>query len=88
MFTTASIPLVCTYDSEADAAYIYLQHPITAGQAEHTLPNDSPHGMANIDLDKNGRVLGLEIVGAASQLPPALLAAILEHGKIEPEDPH
>ena len=27
MFTTARIPLTCTYDSDADAAYIYFEYP-------------------------------------------------------------
>jgi hypothetical protein len=38
MFIEARIPLVCSYDSDADAAYIYLDHPVPAGAAERYLP--------------------------------------------------
>ncbi|WP_327007626.1 DUF2283 domain-containing protein [Dactylosporangium sp. NBC_01737] len=77
MYIEARIPLVCTYDSDADAAYIYLQHPIPAGAAEQVMPFDLELGMFNLDLNANGHVLGLEIVGARKHLPPALLQAIL-----------
>jgi hypothetical protein len=30
MYKKVRIPLVCTYDSEANAAYIYLDHPAMA----------------------------------------------------------
>ena len=79
MFTEVKIPLVCTYDSEANAAYIYLQHPIAAGAAEQVVPFDPRHGMFNLDLDADGHILGLEIIGAREHLPPALLQAILAH---------
>jgi uncharacterized protein YuzE len=73
----ARVPLVCTYDSDADAAYIYFDHPIPAGAAKQVVPFDSEHGMLNVDLNAAGHVLGLEIVGARKHLPPALLRAIL-----------
>ncbi|MEV8514745.1 DUF2283 domain-containing protein [Dactylosporangium sp. NPDC051484] len=79
MFTEVKIPLVCTYDSEANAAYIYLQHPVAAGTCEQVVPFDPEHGMFNLDLNAGGRILGLEIVGAREHLPPALLQAILNH---------
>lgn len=78
MYRKARIELVCSYDSQADAAYIYLTHPIAAGAATRTVPFDPTIGMFNLDLDTDGHVLGLEILGG-QHLPPALLAAIINH---------
>lgn len=80
MYAEVTVPLVCTYDSEANAAYVYLQHPIAAGEAAaQVVPFDPEHGMFNLDLNADGHILGLEIVGAREHLPPALLRAILDH---------
>lgn len=79
MYIKASIPLTCTYDSVADAAYIYLEHPTPPGAVERMLSFDAAHGMFNLDLNAAGHVLGLEIIGARAHLPPALLEAILKH---------
>jgi uncharacterized protein YuzE len=79
MHIQARIPLVCTYDSDADAAYIYFDHPIPADAAEQVVPFEPEHGMFNLDLNADGHVLGVEIVGARKHLPPALLRAILAH---------
>lgn len=77
MFTTATIPFTCTYDSVANAAYIYFKHPIAPGEAQTMVPFDPAIGMFNLDLDPDGHVIGLEILGARGCLPPTLLAAIL-----------
>jgi uncharacterized protein YuzE len=79
MFIEARIPLVCSYDSDADAAYIYLDHPIPAGAAVQLVPFEPEHGMINLDLNADGHVLGIEIIGARRHLPSALLQAILAH---------
>jgi len=84
MYKKSRVSLVCSYDSEADAAYIYLDHPIAPAAAQRTIPSES--GTFNIDLDAVGHVLGLEILGARTHLPPALLTAILESDRTEPED--
>ncbi|MBL7494864.1 DUF2283 domain-containing protein [Frankia sp. CNm7] len=78
MYAEARIPLICTYDSDADAAYIYLEHPIPPAAAR-VLPFDPSQGMFSLDLDAAGHVLGLEILGARARLPPALLQAMLKH---------
>jgi uncharacterized protein YuzE len=85
MHKKTRVPLICTYDSDTDATYVYLDHPIEAGTAQRTKTFDTPIGMFNLDLDANGHVLGLEILGS-THLPPALLAAILEADPIEPDD--
>jgi uncharacterized protein YuzE len=77
MLTTTEVRLTCTYDAEADAAYIYFTYPIEDGSAIRTLvthPNSS--SMINLDLDRDGRVLGVEVLDAAQLLPSALLRAL------------
>lgn len=76
MYIQAQIPLICTYDSDADAAYIYLDQ-IEAAAAQQVVPFDPDQGMFNLDLNADGHVLGLEIISARKHLPPALLRAIL-----------
>ncbi|MET7397945.1 DUF2283 domain-containing protein [Dactylosporangium sp. NPDC005572] len=78
MYTEVTVPLVCTYDSEANAAYIYLQHPVAPGAAVQMGMFNPELGMFNLDLNADGHILGLEIIGAREHLPPALLEAILQ----------
>lgn len=63
-----------TFDKEADAAYIYFKE-ISEGEVETTISlNDS----VNIDLDAEGKTLGIEILNASKNLPQsALKSAIL-----------
>ena len=77
MFTTVRIPLTCTYDSDADAAYIYFEYPVAAGAAQQMVPFEPTIGMFNLDLNADGHVIGLEILSARRRLPPGLLTAIL-----------
>lgn len=52
-------------DSDADAAYIYFKE-IVPGEVDKTISlNDS----INIDLDNEGRTLGIEILNASKNLP-------------------
>lgn len=52
-------------DKEADAAYIYFKEIADGEVAETITLNDS----VNIDLDKDGKVLGIEILDASKRLP-------------------
>jgi len=53
------------YDKEADAAYIYLEDSIAKGEAEKTIElNDN----IVVDFDKNGKLLGIEILSASKVL--------------------
>ncbi len=54
-----------TYDSEADAAYIYFKE-ISNGEVTQTI---SLNESINVDLDKNGKTLGIEILDASKNLP-------------------
>jgi uncharacterized protein YuzE len=69
------VPLRVTYDVQANAAYIYFVQDIEPGGVARTLSVDPSDGvMVNLDLDSNGRILGLEVLGARSLLSPNLLS--------------
>ena len=87
VYTKASIALVCSYDSDANAAYIYLEHPIPPAAAETVATFDTNRGMFNLDLNADGHILGLEILGARTHLPPALLRAIMDHNPDQATNP-
>ncbi|UGT44126.1 DUF2283 domain-containing protein [Nocardia yamanashiensis] len=65
-----------TYDPVADAAYIYLAHEILPGGVAKTVSVDpmTIGGMVNLDLDAEGRIVGIEVLGAKSRLDPHLLS--------------
>ena len=56
-------------DPEVDAAYITLQ-PIGDGDAVQQIVVDDArlHGEVVLDLDANGRLLGIELIGYRSML--------------------
>jgi uncharacterized protein YuzE len=76
MYFEEVVPLDCTYDTDADAAYLYLVSPIADGAVQRTITVDTDHGMINLDLDGDGRLIGVEVLGADRHLPPALRQAI------------
>lgn len=53
------------YDKEADAAYIYFKD-ISDGEVVSTI---SLNNSVNVDLDKEGKTLGIEILDASKNLP-------------------
>ena len=63
-----------TLDKEADAAYIYFKD-IMPGEVKKTI---SLNESINIDLDSEGRTLGIEVLNASKNLPnTALKSAII-----------
>lgn len=53
------------YDKNADAAYIYLEDSIADGEVDKTIEmNDN----IILDFDKNGKLLGVEILDASKVL--------------------
>lgn len=64
-----------TYDPVADAAYIYLTDKISPGGVTRTVPVDpiAIGGMVNLDLDAEGVIVGIEVLGARAKLDPELL---------------
>jgi uncharacterized protein YuzE len=62
------------YDADANAAYIYLVEEILHGGVARTVSVDPREGMmVNLDLDSDGRMLGIEVLDASSLLSPDLL---------------
>lgn len=58
-----------TYDKIANAAYIYFKD-ISPGEVAQTISlNDN----LNIDLDSEGKTLGIEILNASKNLPSTTL---------------
>ncbi len=53
------------YDKDVDAAYIYLEDSVAEGQAEKTI---ELNGNIILDFDKNGKLLGVEILSASKVL--------------------
>ena len=61
------------FDKEADAAYIYFKE-IGNGEVVETITlNDS----VNVDLDKEGKVLGIEILDASEHLPSSAFKSLV-----------
>ena len=58
-----------TLDKEADAAYIYLKD-ISPGEVTKTI---SLNESINIDLDSEGKTLGIEVLEASKSLPSNVL---------------
>jgi len=58
-----------TFDKEADAAYIYFKD-ISPGEVAKTI---SLNESINIDLDSEGKTLGIEILEANKNLPSNVL---------------
>ena len=53
------------YDKEADAAHIYLEGSIGEGEADKTVELNED---IIVDFDKNGKLLGIEILSASKIL--------------------
>ncbi|NUW45768.1 DUF2283 domain-containing protein [Nonomuraea rhodomycinica] len=53
-------PGTWTYDAEVGATYVYLRGPIAEGGVARTVTMDE--AMVNLDLDADGRVIGIEII--------------------------
>lgn len=73
------VPVRVTIDAEVNAAYIYLaDEPETGWRHGKTvpIPVDAIPGMVNIDLDDDGRLIGIEILAATSLLPDKMLSAL------------
>ena len=62
-----------TYDSDADAAYVYLRPSTVVEPSVATTV--TANADINLDFDREGRLVGVEILGA-SNLHPELLAEI------------
>jgi uncharacterized protein YuzE len=61
-----------TYDGLANAAYIYLV-PIDPGGAATTVCGEDEAGSVNLDFDRDGRLIGIEVLNARENLPSEVL---------------
>ena len=65
-----------TFDPEADAAYVDIADAIASGPAvENVVVEREGKGDIVLDFDANGRLLGVEIIGAKALLDQKILAA-------------
>ncbi|MCP3878324.1 MAG: DUF2283 domain-containing protein [Sulfitobacter sp.] len=66
-----------TYDESINAAYIQLAKSIAPGEVAFTYPCDPAEvgGMIHLDFGEDGRLLGIEVLGADKLLPPEFLAS-------------
>ncbi|MFD9031965.1 DUF2283 domain-containing protein [Streptomyces sp. NPDC059567] len=66
-----------TYDGQANAAYVYFVDPQTRPRVAHMYPCDpiEVDGMINLDFDKDGRLVGIEVLAADTKLPQYLIDA-------------
>lgn len=68
------------YDPEVDAAYLTIGPDIEDGEAVVQIPEIYPpdgRGEIILDLDAEGYVIGVEILGASALLRPEVLAAAI-----------
>lgn len=65
------------YDRENDTAYIYVVDAISPGEAVSQVAVEPPNGNADVslDFDGNGRLLGIEVIGAEAVLSPSVLGS-------------
>lgn len=71
-----------SYDPDADAAFLYLVDEVAFGEAKRSrfVPIKMKGASIMVVLDENDRALGVEFLGARTQLTPALIAGIVESG--------
>lgn len=63
------------YDSQTDAAYIYLVDELQPGEVVRTYTCDPGEvGEINLDFDREGRLVGVEVLNASKKLHAAVLA--------------
>ncbi len=63
------------YDKKADAIYIWLR------KAKYDISEELAENVI-LDLDKNGRIIGIEVLGASKNLGKDLVMKIIDTEKI------
>lgn len=62
------------YDPEADAAYLAIVQPSTLSERQISgITTEKMEGEIEIDIDENGKVIGIDFVNASLILPPDFL---------------
>lgn len=64
-----------TYDPEVDAAYVYLVPSIGKGEVAKTVSAmlELDRSFVAFDFDSEGKILGIEILGASRVLPAVVI---------------
>ena len=64
------------HDPDVDVAYIRLVGDIPPGEVSKTVPVEmsGPDLLINLDLDIDGRLIGIEVLSASSALRPETLS--------------
>lgn len=64
-----------TYDETVDAAYVYLTEPHARVRSARMYSCDpvDVDAVINLDFDEQGRLIGIEVLAANSELPEYLL---------------
>lgn len=61
------------YDRRADAAYIILGEQVGRGEVSRTVACDPSREVINLDFDREGRLVGIEVLDASKCLSPEVL---------------
>lgn len=77
----ASYQISVRYDSSADAAYVSLSDEPRARSAKmYACDPIGVGGMINLDFDEDGRLIGVEVLGARNKLSQLLLSSFESTG--------
>lgn len=63
-----------TYDTQADAAYIALVPELSPGRSVRNAEVETAGGSVILDFDRDGVLLGVEVLGASRVLDAAVIA--------------
>lgn len=75
--TDGSSTVRVTYDEQDDVAYLYVVDRIADSEVASQVALAPPHGEAEVfaDFDRDGFLLGIEVIGARRTLRPEVLDA-------------
>lgn len=62
-----------TYDKTADAIYIYLSDEERNSSYTYLCDPKEVRGMINLDFNKEGRLIGIEVLDAKNKLPAGFI---------------
>lgn len=69
-----------TYDKIADAVYIYLSDKERNSSYTYLCDPKEVGGMINLDFNKEGKLIGIEVLGAKSKLPADFVSNAINLG--------
>jgi uncharacterized protein YuzE len=77
IFHEKTVGAKATYDEAVDAAYVYLRDH-RKGELWRTISDGDAFAAfgINLDVDGDGRLVGIEILGASRRLPEEFLAEL------------